>query len=295
MQIYLIAAIKDQYHTTLKYRVLDIDSEELREVSKIDLINAIRKNEWAFKNVSIKEHKHALYVHSTENYELTMPEGIGELPMMESTGRLVSRNRYILISIDEVEDTVKLAEFNGTLVDIEINDIYDMKKEVAGIPLKYRNKPEVNRASSAEKTRFKEDIAKQYDSFIVMTKALGLNCSFVYMIVGNTVTLGSYTGSSLHAIVPKFVTNIGHRAFYKRNITDISLNDGLKVIGTKAFASNNINEIDIPKTVLGIGSLAFRGNKKLLDRIEEKDGSHTYVPNKNTFRIYNEDTKILQQ
>ena len=127
-----------------------------------------------------------------------------------------------------------------------------------------------------------------------MTKALGMDCAFNYKISGKAVVFQKYTGKSKHAIVPKFINVIDTRAFQSKNITDISLNDGLKVIGTSAFGINDIGEVDIPKTVTRICSLAFYGNKKLF-KWRVQNGRNIEELNENNFRIHNKETVVSKQ
>ena len=137
----------------------------------------------------------------------------------------------------------------------------------------------------------KIEVDQLYKAFIIKTRALGLDCSFTYRVTEADVTLDTYTGTSTHAIVPKFVTIIGKDAFNNKNIENVSLNDGLKLIRTRAFAHNSIREIDIPKTVIMIKHMAFLNNKELF---KHEIGSDATL-DKEKFRVYTDDIIMYDQ
>ena len=281
MRIYVIAAIQGKYNKRIaNYRVLDIDSGELKEVNKKSLIEAINKNSWVFKNVKV----------GTDN-ELIVHEG-NKLPLVNTEGRVLAHREFIIISIDEEKGIFKIAKFNGEIFSTTRDDIYYRADKLAGLPDKYKSRP--REITPNKNQEFIDKIDELYKEFILRTRAIGLDCAFKYRVYGEKVTLEAYEGSSIHAIVPKFVTIIDNLSFYRQNITKLSLNDGLKLIGERAFAANNIDEVDIPKTVTCISKYAFRGNSQLFKRVLI-EGKYDEEIDKEKFRVYSKNIDILHQ
>ena len=285
MRIYLIALL---YGEQLKYRVIDIDSGEIKEVTRQCLMEAIKRNKWAFKNLSIDEAEDERGPQYEKQYTLVIKEGQSEIPKRTTEGSGTSRKEYILVSIDAIKNTGKLIKANGQIVDYDLDNIYEYGRDIAGI--QQMLKAEYNKITQTpfteEELGLLREINAQYESFILMTKALGIDCSFKYAVSGKAVILQSYSGLSKHAIIPKFINVIDMRAFHGRDITELSLNDGLQVIGYSAFSFNKLEKVDIPKTVTRICSQAFCGNNKLFKQT---------TLDTSVFKVYNKDTIISKQ
>ena len=291
MRIYLIARIRQRYTGLIKYRLIDVDSKETKEVTEEDLITALETNSWAFKNVYINELK-LITNEGTELCKLETKEGIQEIAKMSSLGIRESGKQYVLISIDLLKNTAKLVYAIGRLIDIDLDNILDAHEEIAGILSKHDS--EYRKIIWAQPTEVELKLLHQtnklYESFMIKTRALGLDCTFKYYISGNAVVLKSYMGTSKHAIVPKFIDVIDTRAFYNRKLTNLSLNNGLKVIGVRAFRNNNLTEVDIPKTVTRICKHAFHNNE-----IQFKMAERNKVILGDSFRIHNKNTTVSEQ
>ena len=289
MRIYLIAKIIGTSTTVTKHKVMDIDSREIREVTEEDLINAIKHNSWAFKNVAIKNAEDG-------SIKLTTKEGENEIPLILSDGKIMPYKKYILQSVDLLKNTATLISAYGKITDIDLDDIYYRGREIAYAESFDRDafREIVNEPLTQKELMGLKEIDTQYKSFILTTRALGMDCSFKYTVNKEAIIMQSYTGSSKHAIVPKFIDVIDTRAFEYKRITDLSLNDGLKVIGLSAFAFNNLTEVDIPKTVTRICRNAFYDNTKLFTKIK-KDGKYTEELDKDRFRVHNKETIIRLQ
>ena len=59
------------------------------------------------------------------------------------------------------------------------------------------------------------------------------------------------------------VVGIGNSAFYRKGLTSVELNDGLKTVGISAFGSNSLTSVEIPSSVKTIGNQAFVFNDDL--------------------------------
>lgn len=59
----------------------------------------------------------------------------------------------------------------------------------------------------------------------------------------------------------KKVTRIGHKAFYKKDISSVIISDGITEIGPLAFQYNNLKSVSIPSSVRLINSYAFSDNE----------------------------------
>ena len=133
--------------------------------------------------------------------------------------------------------------------------------------------------------KFKIEIAEKYRSFVAKIKLLGYDVMFKYTVEGENVKIIKYTGKSKKVILPNFITSIENRAFYYKNIEEISLNQGLKYIGEEAFKNNSLKSIEIPETVQFIWYAAFNGNHGLTNRGIESI--------KDTVKLLSRKTKIL--
>lgn len=289
MRIYLIALIMGKYYTTRKYRLMDIDSGEIREVNRSSLIKAINANSWAFKNVSVSKKPNVMNIHSVEQCEIVAKEGMQEIPKVDTSGVLVSNAQFVLTSINLLKNTANLVRYEGKMGEVDIENLFDRWRLVAGMGWGYdddRYRRIIEEPLTLEELSLLREADTEYESFILMTRAIGVDCSFKYSVSGDGVILNSYTGSSKHVIVPKFVSIIDTEAFHSKGITDVSLTDNLRVIGISAFENNDISEIDIPKTVTRICKYAFHDNNKLFKGSKIKDGKYTEELNREKFRTY---------
>ena len=261
------------------------------EVTERNLMIAVKNNKWAFKNISIEDYK--VYTSDNKGYRIEIKEGIEEIPRLDTEGKLRSSNKYIITSVDLIKNTVKLIDNDGKIIDKDIDDIYTFGKLIAGLGSQRINQYRELVAEEPTKYELKllQETDKLYKQFILRTRALGMDCSFNYNVLGEAVVLKLYTGSSPHAIVPKFINVIDDRSFTSMGIEDISLNDGLRVIGSYAFSDNDISEVDIPKTVTKICKQAFYNNPKLFEWISVNGETMTKLA-KEKFRVHSKDTII---
>jgi hypothetical protein len=77
---------------------------------------------------------------------------------------------------------------------------------------------------------------------------------------GGVIT--GYSGDSKDVVIPakikgKPVTSIGESAFNNKELTSVTIPDGITSIGNSAFASNQLTSVTIPDGVTSIGDSAF--------------------------------------
>jgi hypothetical protein len=87
----------------------------------------------------------------------------------------------------------------------------------------------------------------------------------VRIIDGRTITITDYKGINKDVIIPPYirnlpVTSIGDNAFKGKQITSVTIPNGVITIGDYAFQNNKISRIVIPDSVTHIGHEAFGGN-----------------------------------
>lgn len=67
------------------------------------------------------------------------------------------------------------------------------------------------------------------------------------------------------------VTSIGDEAFFKSNVTNVTIGENVKKIGRRAFYESAISKIVIPSSVITLGDYSFHGCSQLVD-VNFEDG-----------------------
>ena len=91
----------------------------------------------------------------------------------------------------------------------------------------------------------------------------------------NKSTIYSYIGQSANITLPSETKVIEPYAFYKKNITSITFNNGLQKIGSTAFFGNKVEQFDLPSTVDTLETLAlgkWSNSNPRLDKIINRTG-----------------------
>ena len=135
MRLYLIARIMASRDVVEKYRILDLDTEEVRDVSEEQLVNAVKNNTASFENIKARKDEGGEYI--------VIKGGDYEVPMLDLRGNHLGNfesKLYIMIFINEKTNSVLLAKFNGTLTVMDLTSIYSMSDQIGGVPEKYKYK-----------------------------------------------------------------------------------------------------------------------------------------------------------
>ena len=70
--------------------------------------------------------------------------------------------------------------------------------------------------------------------------------------------LTEYDGTDSAVVIPKGVTEVGERAFYRAPVTSLKFEEGVKVIGQSAFSPcSNLKDITLPESLEELGEFAF--------------------------------------
>ena len=80
------------------------------------------------------------------------------------------------------------------------------------------------------------------------------------------IAITNYWGASKDIIIPESiiglpVTLIGEKAFYKKDLTSVTIPNSVTSIGELAFGENQLADVIIPNSVASIGPYAFHRNK----------------------------------
>ena len=223
MRMYLIAKIRGgNNNRPIKFRIINLDNERIKDVSKEELIEDIKKNPWAFENVAVEADKILQQTTGIELYEITAKEGSEEIPLLNIAGGNLSRIEYIIISIDEAKNSIKLIRYDGDISEHDLRKVHSHATEIANLPEKYKQRNWKMEPIPTEDEKNLTALADElYEKFILKTRALGLDCTFTYKVNRTDIILTLYTGTSTHAIVPKFITVIGNGAFHKKGLLNL--------------------------------------------------------------------------
>ena len=118
-----------------------------------------------------------------------------------------------------------------------------------------------------------------------ITKTIEIVGEYKYNVKEDgTISLTKYYGTATEVVVPNAyegyqVTSIGERAFQGKNVTKVTVSEGILSIGNDAFSScTNLVTVELPNGLLSIGQLAFYNCISLGSN--QTNASHTFkIPN----------------
>ena len=119
--------------------------------------------------------------------------------------------------------------------------------------------------NTEEDIDFEKTIAEKYEKYVVLTSMLGCKLTFSYVIEGKEVIIKQCKEATEKVIIPQFITAIWDSAFFRKEIKELTINEGLKSIGSYSFGVNDISKLVIPKSMEFISLHAFSGNKRLIN------------------------------
>ena len=193
---------------------------------------------------------------------------------------------YILLA--KLDNTrFKLVRTDGKVIYMNAEELTNNIKLNNVLNCSYENNTykSIDTYTITKNDKFDQHIAQKYKEFTAKMLLLGYDMKFDYNIENLEVRLLNYTGRSSRVILPNFITSIAKSAFASNDISEITLNEGLKYIGQHAFSRNDIKQVIIPKTVKFVGYRAFERNTSLAD----SDGDY-----KETVKKLSNRTIILQ-
>ena len=196
------------------------------------------------------------------------------------------RATYILLS-RENEQRFKTVNSDGDVFYTNENELKTLiqRSVMANCSLEKGIYKSIDTYSISNSVNFEKQIASKYEAFRSKALLTGIDISFKYKIEENRVNLLDYTGTSKKVIIPSFITIINKQAFKEKEITELSLNSGLRYIGNEAFRESRIYHVDVPNTVRFIGKLAFHSNNRSVQ--------NRYIYNKDEINVLNSNALII--
>lgn len=315
MQLFLIATIRDNaVGPILMYRILDTDTNTIKDLTIDKLIIALKNYNEEFKNIRQNHEEHAKsFIKSNID--------IDSFPVIDENGKLYSKNDTTALYKVAGYDKYAIANYKGEVRELYKRTIFRMRMtdmlHICNLSIgDSYTWTEVVEEKAIDKVAFRENIDEQYKQFISKTSLMGLDNRFEYSITDYDVTLTRYIGESEKVILPNFITIIGGYAFQpsmkfgnmaltvvknrnKNNestngISSIKLNEGLRVIENGAFMGNRLSELVVPSTVEIICQNAVYGNDRLKGIKVQYAYAERVLDTKN-IKILSEDTLIEKQ
>jgi hypothetical protein len=133
--------------------------------------------------------------------------------------------------------------------------------------IKYDNSDMIPQAAGVYAVTFDVEAAAGWNAATGLS-AGNLIVAYPFAIIetDDAVTIGDYSGTSTDVVIPaeingKPVTTIKEKAFINKNLTGVTIPNGVTTIGDRAFQSNQLTSVDIPDSVTTIGDYAFMVNQ----------------------------------
>ena len=222
------------------YHMFDTHTESIFKEVDSGLLNLIDKHGMTVKNIHVKDgvihmNKWPQPIQIYSKYETDqISDYVLLTKVSEQSFKLVHPKGMVVYHTDK-----ELKDFIGRGVVANCDFVGDSERTYRSIDTYIEN-------TDPEFTRY---IAIEYAKFRAKVSMLGLDIRFEYVIEGNDVKITAYTGTSKRVIVPNFVTTILGRSLMFQDISDLTLNEGLKYIGANSFTNNSLKSVQIPSTV----------------------------------------------
>lgn len=146
---------------------------------------------------------------------------------------------------------------------------------------------DIKQDNKAEKSVDKEELCEEYRNFEIKEYSLGKYVIVKYLDI-----------YELNVVIPKNTIAIGEGAFEGTSITNVKLNNGLKIIGKRAFANcKHLEKINIPSSLDRIDDEAFCDCEKLQLSIPDTVsiiGKNLYYNPQKYVDIFNEGIKLFE-
>ena len=173
----------------------------------------------------------------------------------------VSRTVSFTVKADDISDrlTIRIASVNGTPAETAARNgvlqIRALPKAEYDFNVKYNNNDNsIFDFASGEIRGYR-----------------GNERSLIITIWGEpVVSIGNeaFANKQLTSVtIPNGVTTIGYRAFYSNQLTSVTIPDSVTAIGETAFANNQLTSVTIPNSVTSIGNNAFANNQLARGRL----------------------------
>jgi len=286
MKVFMIAVIGSQNKDVLGYRLLDLETGEIKDVPANALINAMSSGSIQVENLDVVFDELVGTNGSIDRYPYLIngiPYGKspliilkemnnGDYTVCDFKGEIVRMRKLDVINYGEVEGIA-----NGKIVNREGG------KFVSAISGEYEKEPPVDIEKSKEKIENKLNILGVDDyrfntnnEFYIVNKKLE-SVKVPDGVVKIAPSAFAHMPNLKMVRLPNSVERLGVKAFYGCNkLEKVSLSNKIDVIPKECFAQcKSLSEIEIPASVKKIEQRAFFQCSKLRKIILKNSQTHT--------------------
>lgn len=253
--IYVIAEIYDGIDL-YGYRILDSETEEVKEYRHEDIAKEIKEGRIKIANIGIENDRAVLIGEYKYKY-----------PKMDTEHKIHDKSIVIVLERTSLID-YKCADYTGRTFYMTVNKLVKIRHKLAIVNGDIKNDMEIVMEQTytidLDKVKYLEEKLASYKAKVNMIGGTPLNID----IVGDEAVIFPVDDEYItDCIIPSFASIIWPKAFaYCENITSVFIPNNIRFIGNDAFSfCEGITEVHMENGEITLDKSVFYGCKKLSD------------------------------